>query len=90
MQSLFYNRRKILGRSCFITSETKKITLSAIEAIRVGPKCIELKSCDFKEGTQMFIMTKKNKNAFIETIKQHKSFKATIIDDPELTISKHY
>ncbi|WP_430607995.1 hypothetical protein IGJ55_001553 [Enterococcus sp. AZ170] len=68
----------------------KKITLSAIEAIRVGPKCIELKSCDFKEGTQMFIMTKKNKNAFIETIKQHKSFKATIIDDPELTISKHY
>lgn len=68
----------------------KKIALSAIEVIRVGPKCIELNSLEFKEGTQMFIMTKKNKNAFIESIKQHESFKATIIDDPNLTIGKHY
>lgn len=68
----------------------KKITLSTIEMIRVGPKCIEIKSSEFKEGTQMFIMTKKNKTAFLESIKEKPSFTATVIDDPDLTISKHY
>ena len=68
----------------------KKITLSAIEMVRVGPKCIEVKSSELKEETQMFIMTKKNKTAFIETLKQQTLFTAKIINDPELTISKHY
>ncbi|MBO0472656.1 hypothetical protein IGL98_001724 [Enterococcus sp. DIV0840] len=68
----------------------KKITLSAIEMIRVGPKCIEVNSPELKEETQMFIMTKKNKAAFIEKLKQQELFTAKIIDDPELTISKHY
>ncbi|EOI00557.1 hypothetical protein UAY_01660 [Enterococcus moraviensis ATCC BAA-383] len=68
----------------------KKITVSAIETIRVGPKCIEIKSSDFKEDTQMFIMRKKTKLAFIEAIKQHELLSAKIIDDPELTIVKHY
>ncbi len=68
----------------------KKITLSAIEMIRVGPKCIELSSTEFKEGTQLFIMTKKNKQAFIQSMKQQRSLTAQIIDDPLLTIGKHY
>lgn len=68
----------------------KKIILSKIEVIRVGPKCIEIKTSEFKEGTQMFIMTQKNKNAFIVSLKQHPLFKAKIMDDPGLTISKHY
>ncbi|EOL44253.1 EbsA family protein [Enterococcus caccae] len=68
----------------------KKITLSAIEMIRVGPKCIEISSPGFKEGTQLFIMTKKNKVAFIKSMKQQSLLSATIIDDPQLTISKHY
>ncbi|EOH98672.1 hypothetical protein UAW_01268 [Enterococcus haemoperoxidus ATCC BAA-382] len=68
----------------------KKITLPSIEMIRVGPKCIEIKSSEFKENTQMFIMTKKNKTAFLESIKQNSFFTATVIDDPELTIGKHY
>jgi len=68
----------------------KKITLSAIEMIRVGPKCIEISSIEFKEGTQLFIMTKKNKHAFIQSMKQQCSLTAQIIDDPLLTIGKHY
>ncbi|MEI5992640.1 EbsA family protein [Candidatus Enterococcus mansonii] len=68
----------------------QKITLSAIEVIRVGSKCIEVKSSEFKEGSQLFIMTKKNKQAFIVAIKQKKSFTATVIDDPDLKIGKHY
>lgn len=68
----------------------KKITLTTIEMIRVGPKCIEIKSSEFKEGSQMFIMTKKNKAAFIESLKQRTNFVGEVIDDPELTISKHY
>ncbi|MEI5992224.1 EbsA family protein [Enterococcus crotali] len=68
----------------------KKITLSAIETIRVGPKCIEVKSSELKERSQMFIMTKKNKTAFIASLKQQQTFTAAIIEDPKLTISKHY
>ncbi|MGX7139203.1 hypothetical protein RV15_GL000838 [Enterococcus silesiacus] len=68
----------------------KKITLSTIEMIRVGPKCIEMTSTGFKENTQMFIMTKKNKTAFIASLKRQALFTAKIIDDPELTICKHY
>ncbi|MBO0468275.1 EbsA family protein [Enterococcus plantarum] len=68
----------------------KKIPLSAIEIIRVGSKCIEIKAPGFKEETQMFIMTKKNKTTFIEAIKNQTLFKAQIIEDPDLTISKHY
>ncbi|ALS37958.1 hypothetical protein ABID30_000363 [Enterococcus rotai] len=68
----------------------KKITLSAIEMIRVGPKCIEISSIEFKEGTQLFIMTKKNKHAFIQSMKQQCSLTTQIIDDPLLTIGKHY
>lgn len=68
----------------------KKITIATIGIIRIGPKCIELKSSEFKESTQMFIMTKKTKMAFIESMKQQKMFQATIIDDPDLKIGKHY
>lgn len=68
----------------------KKITLSTIEMIRVGPKCIEINSSGFKQGTQLFIMTKKNKTAFIESLKKKTLFTGEIIEDPELTLSKHY
>lgn len=89
------NRYFIIKDDCLIIHallpmRRKKITLSSIEMIRVGSKCIEVKTSEFKEDTQMFIMTKKNKTAFLESIKQQRLFTATVIDDPKLTISKHY
>ncbi|WP_207694941.1 hypothetical protein DOK67_0002761 [Enterococcus sp. DIV0212c] len=68
----------------------KKIKLATIEIIRVGPKCIEIISPSFKDDTQLFIMTKKTKRAFIESMKQQESFTGRVIEDPQLTIGKHY
>lgn len=66
----------------------KKITLSAIEMIRVGPKSIEIYSHHFKEGSQLFLMTKKNKRAFVAKIAEQEMFTGEIIKDDALKISK--
>ncbi|MGX7243263.1 EbsA family protein [Enterococcus quebecensis] len=68
----------------------KKITLATIELIRIGSNCIELTSTELRGDTQLFIMTKKNKMAFIESIKKQKLFTGKIVDDPELKIGRHY
>lgn len=66
----------------------KKITVATIEMIRVGPKSIEIYSSHFKEGSQLYMMTKKNKMAFIARIAEQKTFTGEIIKDDSLKVSQ--
>ncbi|GGC80569.1 EbsA family protein [Enterococcus wangshanyuanii] len=60
----------------------KKISVQAIEAIFVGPKSIKIVSTEFKEGSQLYIMTKKTKAAFISQIKTMLPEHVLIHEDP--------
>ncbi|MTD38994.1 hypothetical protein GIX45_10155 [Erwinia sp. CPCC 100877] len=66
----------------------KKITLSSIETVRVGPRCIELTSVEIKETKQLYIMSKKTKAAFIHQLSSNHLVNATIIEDATLKCGK--
>lgn len=66
----------------------KKITLSSIETVRVGLRCIEISSPELKEAKQLFIMSKKTKAAFIHQLSSNQLFHAIIIEDATLKCGK--
>lgn len=66
----------------------KKITLNSVKKIRVGTKSIEITSTELKETSLLFIMTKKNKKAFIEAINRQPQFTAEIVKDDQLKMGK--
>ncbi|MBP2100040.1 EbsA family protein [Enterococcus rivorum] len=67
----------------------KKVPLNSISTIRVGPKSLEIYSTALKEGSQLFIMTKKSKHAFIESLNKHSKIIGEIIYDENQKIGKH-
>lgn len=66
-----------------------KVPLKSITTIYVGPKSLEIYSPVLKEGSQLFIMTKKNKSAFIQHLKSHSSISCEIICDENQKMGKH-
>ncbi|MFD2305520.1 EbsA family protein [Enterococcus termitis] len=64
------------------------ISLSSIDSIQIGPKSIQIVSADFKEGSQLFMMTKKTKAAFIRQLTEHSNFVAIITEDPNQKAGK--
>ncbi|MCA5012914.1 MULTISPECIES: EbsA family protein [unclassified Enterococcus] len=60
----------------------RKIKVQTIEAIFVGPKSIKIISSEFKEGSQLYIMTKKTKAAFISQIETMLPDHVLIHEDP--------
>ncbi|MGG5340686.1 EbsA family protein [Enterococcus sp. AZ192] len=66
----------------------KKIKVQTIEAIFVGPKSIKIISSEFKEGSQLYIMTKKTKAAFISQIETMLPDHVLIHEDPNQKAGK--
>ncbi|MBO0469331.1 EbsA family protein [Enterococcus sp. DIV0242_7C1] len=66
----------------------KKIKVQTIEAIFVGPKSIKIISSEFKEGSQLYIMTKKTKVAFISQIETMLLDHVLIHEDPNQKAGK--
>lgn len=66
----------------------KSIHLHSIEKIKIGNNCIEITSNDFKNKNRLFIMSNKNKDLFVKSLKQNKSFVAPIIEDKHLKIGE--
>lgn len=82
----FIITEEVLVIHALLPIKRKKITLGSIQTIRVGSKSIEIVSPEFKEGARLFIMTKKNKQAFIDKLSTQRALSAKIIEDEQLKI----
>lgn len=67
----------------------KKVSLNSISTISVGPKSLEISSRELKEGSQLFIMTKKNKEAFVEELKKHPKINCEINYDKNQEMNQY-
>lgn len=80
---------KYLSVHALFPRRRTKIALQSISTVCVGPRGIELYSSEMKEGSQLFNMTKTNKQAFVEKLKNHPETSCEIIYDPHLKMSRH-
>ncbi|MBL1226300.1 EbsA family protein [Enterococcus sp. BWR-S5] len=66
----------------------KELRLESIQTIKIGTKSIEIVSEAFSSGSRIFIMPKKQKEGFIEALKE-KSLTDKIVYDDQLKLGEH-
>ncbi|MGK0551840.1 EbsA family protein [Enterococcus faecalis] len=64
------------------------ILLSAIQKITVGEKSLEIYSNDFAQASKLFLMGKKSKQAFLETLKKQTALQGPIVEDSAMGMNK--
>ena len=66
----------------------KELSVHRIRLIKVGTKSIEIDSSQFSSGSKIYIMTKKQKNAFIGALKDMEMFQDKIVYDDQLKVGE--